>query len=114
MIFVNLLSNAIKYTPDGGNITLFIEEKPNGFSEPGCYEFSIEDSGIGMLPEFQKIMFEPFSCADDKRTTKIQGTGFGMAITRKIVKMMNGHIAKPLDINKLSEILRKIFVTVHR
>ena len=40
---------------------------------------------------------------------KIQGTGFGMAITRKIVKMMNGHIAKPLDINKLSEILMKIF-----
>ena len=45
-----------------------IEEKPNGFSEPGCYEFSIEDSGIGMSPEFQKIMFEPFSCADDKWT----------------------------------------------
>ena len=70
---MNLLSNAIKYTPDGGNITLFIEEKPNGFSEPGCYEFSIEDSGIGMLPEFQKIMFEPFSCADDKRTSELLG-----------------------------------------
>ena len=54
------MSNAVKYTPDGGNITLTIEEKPNGFSELGCYEFSIEDNGIGMTPEFQKIMFEPF------------------------------------------------------
>ena len=62
---MNLMSNAIKYTPDGGNITFSIEEKPNGFSELGCYEFTIEDNGIGMSPEFQKIMFDPFSRADD-------------------------------------------------
>ena len=55
------------------------------FSELGCYEFSIEDNGIGMTPEFQKIMFEPFSRADDHRTTKVQGTGLGMAIARKDV-----------------------------
>ena len=60
-VFVNLMSNAIKYTPDGGNITFSIEEKPNGFSELGCYEFTIEDNGIGMSPEFQKIMFDPCS-----------------------------------------------------
>ena len=52
---MNLMSNAIKYTPDGGNIIFSIEEKPNGFSELGCYEFTIEDNGIGMSPEFQKI-----------------------------------------------------------
>lgn len=81
-VFVNLMSNAIKYTPDGGNITFSIKEKPNGFSELGCYEFSIADNGIGMTPEFQKIMFEPFSRADDHRTTKVQGTGLGMAIAQ--------------------------------
>ncbi|EKC66065.1 protein containing ATP-binding region, ATPase-like domain protein, partial [human gut metagenome] len=66
------------------------QEKPNGFSELGCYEFSIEDNGIGRTPEFQKIMFEPFSRADDHRTTKVQGTGLGMAIARNIVNLMNG------------------------
>ena len=108
-VFVNLMSNAIKYTPDGGNITLTIEEKPNGFSELGCYEFSIEDNGIGMTPEFQKIMFEPFSRADDHRTTKVQGTGLGMAIARNIVNLMNGDIQVESAPNKGT----KITVTVY-
>ena len=108
-VFVNLMSNAVKYTPDGGNITLTIEEKPNGFSELGCYEFSIEDNGIGMTPEFQKIMFEPFSRADDHRTTKVQGTGLGMAIARNIVNLMNGDIQVESAPNKGT----KITVTVY-
>ena len=45
-----------------------------------------------MTPEFQKIMFEPFSRADDHRTTKVQGTGLGMAISQNIVNLMNGSI----------------------
>ena len=108
-IFVNLMSNAVKYTPDGGNITFTIKEKPNGFSELGCYEFSIEDNGIGMTPEFQKIMFEPFSRADDHRTTKVQGTGLGMAIARNIVNLMNGDIQVESAPNKGT----KITVTVY-
>ena len=108
-IFVNLMSNAVKYTPDGGNITLTIKEKSNGFSELGCYEFSIEDNGIGMTPEFQKIMFEPFSRADDHRTTKVQGTGLGMAIARNIVNLMNGDIQVESAPNKGT----KITVTVY-
>ena len=108
-IFVNLMSNAVKYTPDGGNITLTIKERPNGFSELGCYEFSIEDNGIGMTPEFQKIMFEPFSRADDHRTTKVQGTGLGMAIARNIVNLMNGDIQVESAPNKGT----KITVTVY-
>ena len=108
-VFVNLMSNAVKYTPDGGNITLTIKEKPNGFSELGCYEFSIEDNGIGMTPEFQKIMFEPFSRVDDHRTTKVQGTGLGMAIVRNIVNLMNGDIQVESAPNKGT----KITVTVY-
>jgi len=108
-VFVNLMSNAIKYTPDGGSITFSIKEKPNGFSELGCYEFSIADNGIGMTPEFQKIMFEPFSRADDHRTTKVQGTGLGMAIARNIVNLMNGDIQVESAPNKGT----KITVTVY-
>lgn len=108
-VFVNLMSNAIKYTPDGGHIIFSIREKPNGFSELGCYEFTIEDDGIGMTPEFQKIMFDPFSRADDHRTTKVQGTGLGMAITRNIVHLMNGDIQVDSALNKGT----KITVTVY-
>ena len=111
-VFVNLMSNAVKYTPDGGNITLTIKEKPNGFSELGCYEFSIEDNGIGMTPEFQKIMFEPFSRADDHRTTKVQGTGLGMAIARNIVNLMNGDIQVESAPNKGTKITVTVYLKI--
>ena len=109
-VFVNLMSNAIKYTPDGGNITFSIEEKPNGFSELGCYEFTIEDNGIGMSPEFQKIMFDPFSRADDHRTTRVQGTGLGMAISRNIVNLMNGNIKVESTLHKGTKITVTIYL----
>ena len=109
-VFVNLMSNAVKYTPDGGNIIFSIKEKPNGFSELGCYEFSIEDNGIGMTPEYQKIMFEPFSRADDHRTTKVQGTGLGMAIARNIINLMNGNITVDSTLNKGTKITVTIYL----
>ena len=109
-VFVNLMSNAVKYTPDGGNITFSIEEKPNGFSELGCYEFTIEDNGIGMSPEFQKIMFDPFSRADDHRTTRVQGTGLGMAISRNIVNLMNGNIKVDSTLHKGTRITVTIYL----
>ena len=62
-----------------------------------------------MTPEFQKIMFEPFSRADDHRTTKGQGTGLGMAIARNIVNLMNGDIQVESAPNKGT----KITVTVY-
>ena len=109
-VFVNLMSNAIKYTPDGGNIIFSIEEKPNGFSELGCYEFTIEDNGIGMSPEFQKIMFDPFSRADDHRTTRVQGTGLGMTISRNIVNLMNGNIKVESTLHKGTKITVTIYL----
>ena len=53
-----------------------------------------------MTSEYQKIMFEPFSRADDHRTTKVQGTGLGMAIARNIINLMNGNITVDSTLNK--------------
>lgn len=111
-VFMNLMSNSTKYTPDGGNITFSIEERPNGQSELGCYVFTIEDNGIGMDEEFQKIMFQPFTRADDKRTTKIQGTGLGMTITKNIVDMMNGNIKVESKPGKRTRFTVTIFLRV--
>jgi CheY-like chemotaxis protein len=89
---MNLMSNAIKYTPDGGRIRLTMTEKPTKQKRAALYEIIFEDNGIGMTPEFQEKVFEPFSRADDERIGKIQGTGLGMAIARNIARMMGGDI----------------------
>lgn len=90
---VNILSNAIKYTPDGGKISFDITEKPTNSKKNACYEAVITDNGYGMSEDFLKVIFEPFTRADTKRTSKIPGTGLGMAITKNIISMMNGSIS---------------------
>lgn len=109
-IFLNLTSNAIKYTPNGGKITITIRELPSKRPSIGCYECSVEDNGIGMTEEFQKIMFEPFVRADNLRTTDVQGTGLGMAITKNIVNMMNGDIRVVSAPNKGTKVTVTIFL----
>lgn len=89
---VNILSNAVKYTPDGGRISFDISEKPTNSTKTACYEVIIEDNGCGMSEDFLRIIFDPFTRADAKRTTKIPGTGLGMTITKNIISMMNGTI----------------------
>lgn len=92
-LLMNVMSNAIKYTPDGGRIGFSIREIPTEARGGGYYEFIIKDNGIGMTRSFQKIMFEPFIRADDKRTSQIQGTGLGMPIAQNIAHLMNGTIS---------------------
>ncbi|MDO4183283.1 MAG: response regulator [Coriobacteriia bacterium] len=98
-IFMNLMSNAVKYTPDGGNITLTIEEKPTGRPKVGCFVFTFADNGIGMSEDFLQQIFEPFARAEDGRIAGIQGTGLGMPIARNIARMTGGDIevASKLD-----------------
>ena len=103
--FVNLMSNAVKYTPDGGKINLSIRELPSGQARVGCYEFIFKDNGIGMSEEYMQHIFEPFTRAEDGRTSKIQGTGLGMPITKNIVNMMGGDIeieSKPNEGSKFT------------
>ena len=70
----------------------------------------IQDNGMGMSEEFQKVMFDPFTREDDKRISEIQGTGLGMAITRNIVNMMNGNIKVESKLGKGSRFTVTIFL----
>lgn len=90
--FVNIMGNAVKYTPDNGTICLTVKEAPSHNDATGYYEFIFEDNGIGMPEEYIGRIFEPFSRVEDVRTSKIQGTGLGMAITQNIIHMMDGEI----------------------
>ena len=91
-VMLNLLSNAIKYTPEGGRISLRINELYSPNPKKSQYEFICIDTGIGISEDFRPYVFEPFWRAEDPRISKSQGTGLGMAITENIVRMMNGTI----------------------
>lgn len=91
-VFANVISNSIKYTEEGGSISIEITEKASQQEHVGCYEFIFKDNGIGMTEEFLQHIYDPFERADDVRTSKIQGTGLGMTISRNIVQMMGGDI----------------------
>ncbi len=91
-IFANVISNSIKYTEEGGAISIEITETASQQEHVGCYVFVFKDNGIGMSEEFLQHIFDPFERADDVRTSKIQGTGLGMTISRNIIQMMGGDI----------------------
>jgi len=90
-VLMNLLSNAVKYTPNGGKIIFTVKEQIEE-GNISSYTFIIEDNGVGMTPEFIAELYEPFSRVDDSRTSKIEGTGLGMAIVKNLINLMNGNI----------------------
>jgi len=91
-VLVNVLENASKYTGQGGRITFSVCALEKEEQRAGTYRFTIEDTGIGMKPEYIEHIFEPFSRADDSRISKVQGTGLGMTIVKNLVSMMDGDI----------------------
>lgn len=91
-IITNLLSNAIKYTPEHGLITLTLKEKASKIKGYGYYELMVKDNGIGMSKAFLERLYEPFEREEDVRTSRIQGTGLGMAIVKNMVSLMMGDI----------------------
>ncbi len=90
-VLLNLLSNAVKYTPNGGKICIRISEF-EAKEDRATYEILVKDNGIGMSPEFAEHIFEAFTREKTSTVSGIQGTGLGMAITKKIVDLMGGTI----------------------
>ena len=103
-ILMNLLSNALKFTPAGGQIHVTLSQEPSPKGEGYIRtHFLVEDTGIGMSPEFQSRIFESFVREDNKRVHKIEGSGLGMAITKYIVDAMDGTIEVQSELNKGSQ-----------
>ena len=91
-ILTNIVGNSVKYTPEGGTIRLKIAETPSGKEDVYAYDFVIEDNGIGMSEKFLEHIFEEFSREKTSTASGIQGTGLGMAITKKLTELLGGTI----------------------
>ena len=91
-ILLNILGNGVKFNKTGGLISLRVKQENK--APKGCarYHFVLRDTGIGISKEFQQHIFESFSRAESATVSGIQGTGLGLASTRKIVDMMGGTI----------------------
>ena len=90
-IIINLLDNSIKYNKHGGTVTFFSAVKPLNDTR-ALFCFTIEDTGIGMTPEFLKHIYEPFAQEGNDARSKFQGTGMGMPIVKSLIDMMGGTI----------------------
>ena len=103
-ILYNLLSNAVKFTPEDGTITLDAEVTSSarlpfqakglaGFSEKNNFlKLSVKDSGIGIKPEDMDRIFSEFEQVDSGLSRKYEGTGLGLALTKRLVELHGGEI----------------------
>ncbi|GAA5505298.1 sensor histidine kinase RcsC [Novipirellula caenicola] len=91
-ILNNLLSNAIKFTPEGGMITVHIEDVKNG-----RFRLSVSDTGVGIAEEDQPIIFQKFRQSqkvlnDEGLTREFSGTGLGLSIVKELAKLLGGEV----------------------
>jgi len=89
-MLTNLLANAVKFT-ERGQVRLRLAAKP---TEPGhvCLRCEVEDTGIGIAPEVQTRLFQPFAQADASTTRRFGGTGLGLSIVRRLAGLMGGEV----------------------
>ncbi len=104
-VLLNLISNAFKFTPQGGSVTVSLEQTgaENGHA---FYELRVRDTGMGMTPEFASRVFEAYE--RDRTVSNIQGTGLGMAITKNIVDLMGGTIEVKTEMNVGTEFVIRV------
>jgi hypothetical protein len=103
-ILLNLLSNAVKFTAPGGTVTVACDVAAShrpaaGRGEAGavaplgpCVTITVRDTGIGIAPDQQSAIFEPFMQADSSRTRTAGGTGLGLALSRRLARLMGGDL----------------------
>ena len=91
-ILLNILSNAVKYTPQGGKISLSVQEKIREDEGLSDFTFVVKDNGIGISKEFLPYIFNSFSRERNATISGVSGTGLGMTITKRLVDAMGGKI----------------------
>ncbi len=85
-ILQNLLSNAIKFTPEGGRVALKAE------ADAGYVILTVTDTGVGIAPEEQELVFQKFRQSGNPLTREHAGTGLGLSIVRELSKLLGGEI----------------------
>ena len=90
-ICLNLLTNAIKFTPEGGMVHLKIGKNPVPGADRNCY-IVVQDTGIGIRPNFLSRVFEPFAQERRPEAQNTTGTGLGLTIVKRIISLMGGTI----------------------
>jgi len=86
-IVLNLLTNAVKFTPEGGTVTMGARRMN------GAYVFSVKDTGVGIAEKDQQLIFEEFRQVGTDYERKAEGTGLGLALTRKLVHLHGGELS---------------------
>ena len=104
-VLLNLLSNAIKYTPKGGQIDVNLIEIAQTGEGEADFQISIKDNGYGMSKEFAEHIFESFARENTETVDRTQGTGLGMAITKRLTALLGGSIRVKTEKGKGSEFL---------
>jgi signal transduction histidine kinase/DNA-binding response OmpR family regulator len=99
-VFVNILNNAVKYTQEEGNIVLELSEHPGDNPRETVMRFRCRDNGTGMSQEFLERIFLPFERVNNSTVSKVEGTGLGMAITKRLVEQMKGEISVTSQLGK--------------
>jgi len=105
-IMLNLLSNAAKFTPRGGKIMVNIEQKGNSII------VFVEDTGIGIPLEKQKVIFERFGQVDSEETRENEGSGIGLSLVKSLVEMHGGTIGFSSMENKGSKFIIELPIKV--